>query len=102
MNRFRVRGDSMWPSLPDGTLVVVDDRPGRLAQIRRGDIVVARHPFRRDTLLIKRVASVDPDSVVLHGDAAHGSDDSRAWGPLSRDRLLGVVVETLRAAPDSP
>jgi type IV secretory pathway protease TraF len=34
--------------------------------------------------------------VFLRGDAEHGSEDSRSFGPVRRDDVLGVVVETRR------
>lgn len=97
---FRVQGDSMWPALPEGTLVVIDDRRVRVAHARPGDIVVARHPFRRNTLVLKRIARASTDTVFLRGDAEHGSEDSRSFGPVRRDDVLGVVVETRRGTED--
>jgi len=66
-------------------------RPNR---VRPGTVVVARPPFDGPTLLVKRVTAVDspPGTVVLHGDNAARSRDSRHWGPLPADRVLGIVV----------
>lgn len=90
MKKYRVQGDSMWPSLPDG--VLVDTRPLDTG-VRVGDVVVAKHPFRSDMLLIKRVQHLGPQGFVLHGDASHGSEDSRALGPFPSQSILGVVIE---------
>lgn len=89
MARYRVQGDSMWPSIPDGC--VVETRP-LTAELCVGDVVVAKHPFRSDMLLVKRVHKIGATGLVLHGDAAHGSEDSRALGPFPLGSILGLVV----------
>ncbi|MEM6292525.1 MAG: S26 family signal peptidase [Myxococcota bacterium] len=92
--RYTIVGDSMWPAIPDGAEVVATDDPGAIAAIAVGDVVVAKHPFRKDMVLIKRVAELIDGRYVLHGDAPHGSEDSRALGPFRPDAIVGVVIET--------
>jgi signal peptidase I len=102
-----VTGSSMLPTLAAGDRVVV--RRVRPYRVRPGNVVVARAPgtggdapARRrvagGTWLVKRVAAVGspPGTVVLHGDNAARSRDSRHWGPLPADRVLGVVVTVFR------
>jgi signal peptidase I len=67
-----VRGRSMAPTLLPGDRLLV-----MRARARQGDVVLAhdpRHPARE---LIKRVASVEPDGVVLRGDNVAASNDAR-------------------------
>ncbi len=78
----------MLPTLEPGAIVLVD--PRRSPQV--GDVVVARHPFERDTVLVKRVEGMTPHALDLRGDAPEESTDSRSYGALPRDRLLGVVT----------
>ena len=79
----------MWPSLPEGT--IVETRTPDTG-VRVGDVVVARHPFRAEMLLVKRVYAIESDTLILHGDAAHGSEDSRALGPFAPASIVGVVT----------
>lgn len=83
-----VKGDSMEPALSDGDVVRI--RAG--VPIVVGDIVVARHPFKRDVLVVKRVAAIDGDRYDLRGDAPGSSTDSRTLGWFQRSRILGRVV----------
>jgi signal peptidase I len=41
---------------------------------------------------VKRVADLDGDAVVVHGDNADASTDSRTFGPVPRSSILGRAV----------
>lgn len=118
-----VTGHSMVPTLADGDRVVV--RRIRRGLPAVGDVVVVGEPGpcrpgRKDPppharWLVKRVAAVPgdpgpaflpdwarpadgivpPDRLVLLGDNASLSRDSRQFGPVPVDRLLGVVLRRL-------
>lgn len=90
--RVRVRGTSMEPGLPDGSLVLVDPGAYRRREPAAGDVVLARHPFVRDLHLIKRVAEARDGRVTLVGDRADASTDSRDFGALRLDHVMGRVV----------
>ena len=79
----------MWPTLRDGDALVcrvVHDDDCLVA----GDLVVARHPFRDETIL-KRIATVRDDGRLFvigdHPDPT-SSEDSHTFGPLRRDRVI--------------
>jgi signal peptidase I len=105
-----VTGVSMLPALHPGDRVLVRRTS---AGLRPGQLVVARRPQfgrrwsdpvpppERPEWLVKRVHAVagDAGDLILHGDNAARSWDSRQWGPCPRDRVLGVVVRTFRADP---
>lgn len=87
--RVRVSGRSMSPTLEPGQDVLV--RKTQLVEV--GDVVVARHPFRSETLLIKRVHEQRSDGRLdLRGDAAEASSDSRTLGLFDPSRLVGRVT----------
>lgn len=86
--RFRISGNSMQPLLKPGDEVLI--APG--ATPVPGDIVVARHPFRRDVRLIKRVQAVVGDRYVLTGDNPAESTDSRTFGPVAAEQIIGRVT----------
>lgn len=87
--RIRVTGASMTPTLIAGEFVLVDER--RTPSI--GDVVVARHPLDDDLLVIKRLTERGPDArLTLSSDNPADGTDSRAWGPVDADRVVGVVT----------
>ncbi len=55
---------------------------------RPGDLVVVRRPER---LIVKRLVRVDADGCWVEGNI-DASDDSRAFGPVPPDAILGRVV----------
>ena len=91
---------SMRPTLEPGDWLLVD--PTTRAWPRRGTIVVVREPAS-ETLVIKRVAGrpgdtirtpdgphyLGPTEAWLLGDARSDSVDSRSYGPVGLDRLIG-------------
>ncbi len=80
----------MVPTLVDGDHVLID--PGAAPTV--GDLVVASHPDdRRPLVLIKRVAAIGDDgSLDLRSDDPAVGTDSRTFGPVRADRLIGVVT----------
>lgn len=89
--RVRVAGPSMAPALPDGTTVLV--KPGAAAQPQ--DVVLVQHPMQADLRILKRVDHITDDGrIFLRGDGAV-STDSRDFGAVSPERVLGRVVCTL-------
>ncbi len=87
--RVRIVGQSMVPTLLEGQFVLVDERrrpePGQLA--------LARHPDHADRLVVKRVASVGRDQYYeLMSDNREAGTDSRQWGPVAPDAVVGTVT----------
>ena len=86
LERYRVVGPSMEPTLRDGEFVLVSAR----AHIAPGTIVVADHPTQ-DTVIMKRVAAIEADTVRLVSDNLRGTD-SRHFGSIERSAIIGTVV----------
>lgn len=85
----------MEPALLPGDQIVIDTR----VQPRLGDIVVARHPFRTDVHVIKRLVSFDERGYArLEGDNPRESTDSRTLGLFHPELILGPMIERHRAA----
>jgi nickel-type superoxide dismutase maturation protease len=83
---FTIEGESMYPALNAGERVLIKPR----AEIRVGDIVLANHPFKSNVSIIKRVAQIlDDGRFFLIGDNALESTDSRSFGALRPDDVLG-------------
>ncbi len=92
-------GESMSPTLREGDQILVDPNAFRARAPQEGEVVLARHPFRTDLLLVKRVLSVtEVGDLHLVGDNPSESTDSRSWGVLPMERLEGRVLCVLARA----
>lgn len=85
----RVVGTSMEPTLGFDQVVVASSLPTP----DKGDIVVA---FTGGQEVIKRVARIDDNGFWLEGDNPKASTDSRTYGYINPDAILGVVIYPLR------
>lgn len=112
--RYHVEGGSMEPMFTGGEEVLVQSYFGRsdargssdgrgVHSVKRhvmkvGDVVVVRHPSRRDFLLVKRVHQVDAkhDVIEVRGLNTAVSTDSRSFGPVHRKDILGRVTAVLK------
>ncbi|MFF8287895.1 nickel-type superoxide dismutase maturation protease [Streptomyces sp. NPDC016309] len=83
-----VTGPSMVPTLHHGDQLLVHYG----APLRAGDVAVLRHPLQQDLLIVKRlVERRDGGWWVLGDNRAVEAVDSRAFGPVPPDLVLGRV-----------
>ncbi len=89
-----VAGHSMHPTLRPGQWVLVDRWTLRQRPPRRGELVLLRLPGKLGGPAVKRVSAVSPDGSTLEvlGDNPARSWDSREFGAVSRETLVGRVV----------
>lgn len=91
--RFRVEGRSMLPTLAPGKEVLIDPQAYGQQPPQLQDLVVAEHPQRPGFRLIKRVVAADTEGCCdLRGDNPESSTDSRQFGEVKRDGILGQVI----------
>ena len=83
----RVKGYSMTPRYYPGAVLVA-----RTMQPKVGDVVIARVNERE---VVKRVEKLDREKVFLVGDNRLESTDSREYGPVPVQAVLGVVIADL-------
>ncbi len=102
---MRVFGHSMAPVLRPGQLVLIDQEAYRGRQPRRGEIVVARPSGLGGRAFVKRVVGLPREQVrlgartwalgaeefFLLGDQQEQSMDSRIFGPVRLEELVGSV-----------
>ena len=91
--RLRVSGDSMYPTICEGDMLFIDQGAYASCIPQVDEIVVARHPYIKDLLLVKRVRAVhhNGSSIEVAGDNPQESTDSRGFGNLDSKALVGRV-----------
>jgi nickel-type superoxide dismutase maturation protease len=82
-----VTGPSMVPTLHHGDQLVVQYG----ARIRPGDVVVLRHPFQQDLLVVKRAVERRDGGWWVLGDNAFAGGDSTDYGTVPDELILGRV-----------
>jgi len=91
----------MNPTLSSGDIVLVNLSAYQNTTPSVGDIVLAHHPYQRDLQIIKRVADItDDERIVLHSDNRKAGTDSRAFGTLSMNRIIGKVTSYSRTSSE--
>ncbi len=89
-----VRGESMEPTLHNGSIVVITRAYWLFGPPRENDVVVLNHD---DGLLIKRIRRFEssisgPPRIFVQGDNMRVSWDSRDFGFISSDEIVGKVL----------
>ena len=83
----------MTPLLQPGDEILIDPRAYQRSHPQLNHVVVARRPDRVDLWVIKRVAAVVEDgSCFLTGDNSPESTDSRLFGWVTPENILGRVI----------
>jgi nickel-type superoxide dismutase maturation protease len=93
----RIVGPSMEPVLRNGEVYLALTG----VRIRAGDVVILRHPRRPEMLTVKRVIRREVqqgrEGWWVEGDNPDSSTDSREFGAVDADLVLGRLI--LRLAP---
>ncbi|MDR2730496.1 MAG: signal peptidase I [Treponema sp.] len=96
------QGQSMEPAVKNGAVLVVSRlRYGfrlpwrqkylvKWAKPKAGEVVVFYTPMGE--LAVKRCAAVLPEGFIAEGDNELASFDSRAYGPVPADNIIGKVL----------
>ena len=90
--RYEVAGQSMTPALSPRERVFVNKAAYWWRSPRRGDLVVLRDPRQPDRLLVKRIDRASESGAwLVRGDNPQASTDSREFGSVPRDLIVGKV-----------
>ena len=92
---MRIQGSSMLPTFCDGDAVLVQS--GAYDELRPipGDVVLVDHPFQPGIRMVKRVRQIlENGRVFVIGDNLRESTDSRSFGALRPDQVIGRVTGT--------
>lgn len=96
-----VRGPSMVPTLHHGDQLLVQYG----ARVRPGDVIVLRHPFQQDLLVVKRAVELREGGWWVLGDNPYAGGDSTDYGTVPEELVLGRVwlrYRPLREGQRSP
>ncbi len=93
---FKVRGDSLAPEFSQGDFVLVSKIPFLFASPAPGEVIAFRQPGYG--LLIKRIHSITRDGELNVAGTHPDSIDSRAFGPVRRQDVVGKVIWHIRRA----
>lgn len=64
----------------------------RTHRVDVGDVIVAPDPRDGRRVLVKRITGVAPGGWFVEGDHPARSTDSRTFGPIRRDEVIGRVL----------
>jgi nickel-type superoxide dismutase maturation protease len=87
--RFKIIGHSMLPKIKDGQLVLVSEIPYWFKKPQVNDIVAFKE--NHGQVLIKRISEIRNGKYFVKGDNRGDSLDSRSFGVISRDKIIGKV-----------
>lgn len=83
----------MSPLLQPGNEILIDPNAYRKSLPKLNDIVVTKHPLKPQITIVKRITAIDDRSdYFLTGDNLADSTDSRHWGSVKSQDLLGKVT----------
>jgi signal peptidase I len=103
---FRVDGHSMDPTLHPGQVLLVSLQSYSFTTPQKGDIIIIAYEGNRTVRFVKRVAGVPGDTVMVNfepitlkadeyyilGDNAPHSTDSRTFGPIRSEQIIGKAL----------
>ena len=78
-------------TLKEGDLVTYKKLNPKNIELKIGDIVVAFHPKTKNKLIIKRIYRIYQNKFDLRGDNSLASTDSRKFGLIELDLIIGKV-----------
>ena len=84
---FYVKGASMEPNFYDHEYLIIDEITYRLAEPKRGDIIVFRYPKNPSQFFIKRVIGLPGERVKIEDNGVYISQDDSAWQLLTENYL---------------
>ena len=91
-HHLRVVGNSMEGTISEGDLIIYKKITPNNIDLNIGDIVVASHPKIKSKLIIKRIYQ---NKFDLRGDNLLSSTDSREWGLVELDLIVGKVEQII-------
>lgn len=106
---FIVSGASMEPTFHNGDYLIVDELSYQFNGPQKNDVIIFRYPLEPSKYFIKRVEGVPGEKVktsgkeitlkeneyYVLGDNRGASSDSRIWGPVTKNFIVGRAIVRL-------
>ncbi|MBI4692327.1 MAG: signal peptidase I [Candidatus Terrybacteria bacterium] len=106
---FIVSGASMEPTFDNGDYLIIDELSYNLRKPQKGEVVVFRYPLDPSKFFIKRIAGLPEETMEINGrkitlaeneyfvlgDNRSASSDSRIWGPVPENLIVGRTLVRL-------
>lgn len=100
---FIVSGSSMEPTFGNGDYLIIDELSYHFRDPQKGEVIIFHYPLNPSKFFIKRIAYVPGETVEMDGekttlkeneyfvlgDNSSKSSDSRIWGTLKEDLIVG-------------
>jgi signal peptidase I len=91
---FKLTGESLAPEFNGGDFVLISKIPFLFSPPAIGDVVAFHQPGYG--LLIKRIQNLQPDGLLEVIGTHPDSVDSRVFGSIRQENLLGKVIWHIR------
>jgi len=96
---FIVSGNSMVPAFHNGDYLIIDELSYEIRKPERGEVIVFRYPKNPSEFFIKRITGLPGETIngvilanneyYVLGDNTSASSDSRYWGPVKSNLIVG-------------
>jgi len=92
---FYVKGASMEPTFYDNEYLIIDEISYRLADPKRGDVVVLRNPSNLSEFFIKRIVALPGEKLeITNGDIFIYNSNYPQGALLDESRYLSASIKT--------
>lgn len=88
--KYQVHGNSMQPQYPDSANILVQKK-WFLCKLRINEVIILKDP-RTNERIIKRIKYIKRGRFFVVGDNAIESTDSRTFGLISPQQIIGKVI----------
>ncbi len=93
---YKVVGKSMEPSYHEGDYLLINRLAFYLRSPRKEEVVLLKDP-RTERAVLKRIQDVKKQRYSVRGDNPDHSTDSRTFGWVRLENILGTVLFQIRA-----
>jgi nickel-type superoxide dismutase maturation protease len=89
--KYKISGDSMIPTFRDGDVLLVNRLAYWFRRPQKGEVIALQDP-RDGKTLIKRIKKIEKDTYFVLGDNKLHSTDSREFGMIGKNLIIGKVL----------
>ncbi len=100
---FIVSGASMEPTFKNGDYLIIDEFSYHFREPKKGEVIIFRYPLSPSKFFIKRIEGLPNETVYTNnnkitlnekeyfvlGDNRDASSDSRIWGSVNKNLIVG-------------